>query len=121
MNILGMANVSAWRRKAYNVAQMRLLASQALPKPVFDFADGGAEDEITLRRNEAAFADIAFLPRPLNGVSGVDLSIELFGERLALPFLLGPTGLAGRGTLNRTSSRKSRVGLLLEPWLGLPA
>jgi len=95
MNILGMANVSAWRRKAYNVAQMRLLASQALPKPVFDFADGGAEDEITLRRNEAAFADIAFLPRPLNGVSGVDLSIELFGERLALPFLLGPTGLAG--------------------------
>jgi len=95
MNILGMANVSAWRRKAYNVAQMRLLASQALPKLVFDFADGGAEDEITLRRNEAAFADIAFLPRPLNGVSGVDLSIELFGERLALPFLLGPTGLAG--------------------------
>ncbi len=92
---MGMVNVSAWRRKAYNVAQMRLLASRALPKPVFDFADGGAEDEITLQRNEAAFSDLSFLPRPLNGVSGVDLSIELFGERLALPFLLGPTGLAG--------------------------
>lgn len=87
--------MSAWRQKGYNLAQIRLLASNALPKPVFDFADGGAEDEYTLRRNEAAFSELSFLPRPLNGVRGVDLSIDLFGEKLALPFLLGPTGLAG--------------------------
>ncbi|HLW90404.1 MAG TPA: alpha-hydroxy acid oxidase [Roseiarcus sp.] len=84
----------AWRR-AYNLAAMRELARRALPRPVFDFADGGAENEQTLRRNEAAFADVAFLPRPLNGVSDRDLAVTLFGKRLALPVMIGPTGLSG--------------------------
>jgi L-lactate dehydrogenase (cytochrome)/(S)-mandelate dehydrogenase len=74
---------------------MRALARAALPRPVFDFADGGAEDERTLRRNEAAFGEIALLPRPLSGAAERDLSIELFGRRLALPVIIGPTGLAG--------------------------
>ncbi len=74
---------------------MRELARRALPRPVFDFADGGAEDEITLRRNESAFDGIALLPRPLNGVGPRDLSVELFGHRLKLPVLIGPTGLGG--------------------------
>ena len=47
--------VPRWRRRAYSVEAMRALARAALPRPVFDFADGGAEDETTLRRNEAAF------------------------------------------------------------------
>ncbi|HET9019931.1 MAG TPA: alpha-hydroxy acid oxidase [Acetobacteraceae bacterium] len=85
----------AWRRQGYNVAAMRALARRVLPRPVFDFADGGAEDEHTLRRNEAAFADLALLPRPLDGAAGRDLSCDLFGHLLALPVLLGPTGLAG--------------------------
>ena len=62
---------------------------------VFDFCDGGAEDEITRARNETAFADWEFLPVPLNGTSSRDQSIELFGERLALPVIIGPTGLSG--------------------------
>jgi L-lactate dehydrogenase (cytochrome)/(S)-mandelate dehydrogenase len=62
---------------------------------VFDFCDGAAEDEITRRRNEAAFADWEFQPTPLNGTSSRDQSIVLFGERLALPVLIGPTGLSG--------------------------
>ena len=62
---------------------------------MFDFADGGAEDETTLRRNEAAFDDIDLLPRPLNGAGERDLSVELFGQRLRLPVIVGPTGLAG--------------------------
>ncbi len=84
-----------WRSEGHNVAAMRRLARAALPRPVFDFADGGAEDERTLRRNEAAFAEQALLPRPLNGAATRDLSLDLFGHRLALPVLLGPTGLAG--------------------------
>ena len=84
-----------WHRRAYSLAAMRELARQALPRAVFDFADGGAEDETTLRRNESAFADIDLLPRPLNGAASRDLSIELFGQRLSLPVLIGPTGLAG--------------------------
>jgi isopentenyl diphosphate isomerase/L-lactate dehydrogenase-like FMN-dependent dehydrogenase len=85
----------AWRRKGYSVAAMRDLARRALPRPVFDFADGGAEDETTLRRNESAFDDIALAPRPLNGAATRDISIELFGRRLSTPVLIGPTGLSG--------------------------
>jgi isopentenyl diphosphate isomerase/L-lactate dehydrogenase-like FMN-dependent dehydrogenase len=85
----------AWRRKAYNVAAMREQARRALPRAVFDFADGGAEDETTLRRNERAFADWALVPRPLNGAAERDLSVELFGRRLSMPLLIGPTGLSG--------------------------
>jgi isopentenyl diphosphate isomerase/L-lactate dehydrogenase-like FMN-dependent dehydrogenase len=85
----------AWERKAYNLAAMRALARRALPRPVFDFADGGAEDEWTLRRNERAFGEIAFVPRPLNGAAVRDLSVELFGRRLAAPVMIGPTGLSG--------------------------
>jgi L-lactate dehydrogenase (cytochrome) len=89
------APVPSWKRRGYNIAEMRLLAQAALPRPVFDFADGGADDECTLRRNEAAFDDVEFLPHPLTGSPTRDLSITLFGRRLSLPVLIGPTGLAG--------------------------
>jgi len=66
-----------------------------LPRAIFDFVDGGAEDEYTLRRNESAFDAVALLPRPLGGSAERDLSISLFGQRLALPLMVAPTGLAG--------------------------
>ena len=86
---------ATWQRQGHNVAAMRGLARRVLPRPVFDFADGGAEDERTLRRNEGAFADLTLLPRPLHGADPRDLSCNLFGQPLALPVMLGPTGLAG--------------------------
>jgi L-lactate dehydrogenase (cytochrome)/(S)-mandelate dehydrogenase len=89
------APVPAWRRKAYSIAAMRDLARSQLPKPVFDFADGGAEDEWTLHRNETAFDDLALLPRPLDGAATRDLSVTLFGKKLSLPVVIGPTGLGG--------------------------
>ena len=89
------AGPERWRRDAYSLAALRGLARRALPRPVFDFADGGAEDETTLRRNERAFADVALVPRPLDGAASRDLSVALFGRRLALPVIIGPTGLAG--------------------------
>jgi len=87
--------VPHWRRRAFSIEAMRELARAKLPRPVFDFADGGAEDETTLRRNEAAFDDIALLPRPLNGTTARDLSVTLLGTKLAMPVIIGPTGLAG--------------------------
>lgn len=86
---------NGWRRKGFNVAAMRDLARSALPRPVFDFADGAAEDEWTLRRNEAGFDGIAFRPRPLQGAAERDLSTTLFGSTLSMPLVIGPTGLAG--------------------------
>ena len=85
----------AWQRRGYSIAAMRELARAALPKPVFDFADGGAEDERTLKRNEAVFGEIELLPSPLNGAATRDLSVTLFGKRLSMPLVIGPTGLAG--------------------------
>lgn len=90
-----MTGTRAWGRQGYSLAAMRDLARRALPRPVFDFADGGAEDEHSLWRNEAAFAGHELLPRPLNGAAERDLSIELFGRRLSLPVIIGPTGLSG--------------------------
>ena len=78
-----------------SIAEFRRLAQARLPRPVFDFADGGAEDESTLRNNEYAFSRWALLPQSLRGAAQRDLSIELFGQRLQLPVLIGPTGLAG--------------------------
>jgi isopentenyl diphosphate isomerase/L-lactate dehydrogenase-like FMN-dependent dehydrogenase len=74
---------------------MRLRARRRLPKMVFDFIDGGADDERTLRANEAAFANCAFAPRTCVDVRGVRTAIELFGDTLSMPLLLGPTGLPG--------------------------
>jgi len=87
--------IPSWRRRAYSIEAIRALARARLPRPVFDFADGGAEDEYTLRRNEAAFDEFPLLPRPLSGASERDLSISLFGQRLSMPIIIGPTGLAG--------------------------
>ena len=86
---------AAWQRRGHNIADMRAQARRILPKPVFDFADGGAEDERSLARNEGGFADIRFLPRTLNGAAVRDQSIELFGRKLAMPVMIGPTGLSG--------------------------
>ena len=85
----------SWRRRGYSIAAMRALAQAALPRPVFDFGDGCAEDERTLRRNEAVFDEVELLPHPLSGAATRDLSVALFGRRLSLPVIVGPTGLAG--------------------------
>jgi L-lactate dehydrogenase (cytochrome)/(S)-mandelate dehydrogenase len=78
-----------------SIRLMRAAARARLPQAVFDFADGGAEDEVTLRRNEDAFARWSFVPRPLEGAGIRDQSVSLFGQTLALPVIIGPTGLAG--------------------------
>lgn len=87
--------MTSFDQRAHSIAALREMARRALPRPVFDFADGAAETEGTMRRNEAAFADHALLPRPLEGAAVRDTSITLFGHRLAMPLLVGPTGLAG--------------------------
>lgn len=80
---------------AVNVAALRERARRKLPKMVFDFIDGGADDERTLRANAAAYAAVTFAPRVAVNVREIRTEIELFGERLALPLLLAPTGMPG--------------------------
>ena len=83
------------KKNGYSVAALKRIAQKRLPRPIFDFIDGGAEDEDTLRQNESAFSDWEMLPKPLNGAATRDLSTSLFGHSLSSPLLIGPTGLAG--------------------------
>lgn len=78
-----------------NLEEARAAARRALPRAVFDFVEGGAEDERTLQRNLDAFAELRLLPRTLTGTPERDLSVTLFGQRLNLPVLIAPTGFAG--------------------------
>ncbi len=82
-------------QKIHSIAQMRERARQILPKPVFDFADGGAEDELTLKDNEDAFQQHSLVSRPINTSAECDLSIELLGKKMSMPLVIGPTGLSG--------------------------
>jgi L-lactate dehydrogenase (cytochrome)/(S)-mandelate dehydrogenase len=87
--------VAHLKRDGYSIAALREMAQKRLPRPVFDFIDGGAEDEDTLRQNPSAFQHWDLLPQPLNGAAERDLSTQLLGHTLRSPLLVGPTGLAG--------------------------
>lgn len=75
-----------------NIADLRCMAQQRVPKPVFDYLDGGAEGEITLRENCHAFEDLSFRPRHAVAFPQCDLHTRVLGFDLALPFLLAPIG-----------------------------
>ncbi len=75
-----------------NIADVRKMAQRKLPGGVFDYIDGGAEDEISLRRNGSAFADLALHPTVLRDVSNVDLTTTLLGTTRPSPIVLAPTG-----------------------------
>lgn len=79
-------------RRAASVDDLRRMARRRLPRGVFDYIDGGAEDEVTLRRNVEAFRRVELRPRVLRDVAQVDPSTTLLGQRLPLPLVLGPTG-----------------------------
>jgi len=78
--------------RVVNIEDLRLLARRRLPKVVFDYLDGGAEGEVTLRENRRAFDAVTFRPHHAVSVSGVDLRTAVLGSELAFPLLLAPVG-----------------------------
>ncbi|MCP5011273.1 MAG: alpha-hydroxy-acid oxidizing protein, partial [Aestuariibacter sp.] len=79
--------------QCHNFHDFRRLAEKRLPGPVFNYIDGGADDESTLRRNTSAFRECDLIPRVLTGVKDIDLSVEVMGQKLKLPVYLSPTAL----------------------------
>ncbi len=77
----------------HNIEDFRQLARRRLPWPVFDYIDGGADDELTKARNTAAFADCDLVPDVLAGVETIDTSVTIMGRKSALPLILSPTAL----------------------------
>ena len=78
--------------RAVNIADLRRLAQRRLPRAIFDFFDGGAEDETTLRENRAAFERVRLLPKVLVNVAQVDTAVSLFTKKTNLPLAIAPTG-----------------------------
>lgn len=78
---------------AINIDGLRQRAKSKLPKAVFDFVDGGAMDERTLRHNSDDFAEIRFLPKALVDVSAISLGTTVLGQPQTIPLILSPTGI----------------------------
>src|SRR5208282_4308599 len=80
-------------RSCHNFHDFRELARRRLPRPIFDYIDGGADDEVTLRRNSESFERCDLVPNVLRGVGAVDTSVTVMGQKLAVPFYCSPTAL----------------------------
>lgn len=94
------------------------MARRYLPRIAFDFIDGGADDELCLKRNRDAFERYRLLPRYLRDVSQRDQSITLFGRTYASPIGISPTGLAGlwrpdADLMQAAAAREANVPFLL--------
>lgn len=102
-------------RHCNNLMDFRVLARRRLPDPVFNYLDGGADDEIALRRSVAAFDEYELLPSQLSDVSRVDLRSTLFGQPVDWPVMIAPTGAsrlfhsAGEQAVARAAARFGMV------------
>jgi L-lactate dehydrogenase (cytochrome) len=87
--------LDAGRRRlgaCHDVADLRRAARRRIPKPVFDYVDGAADEELAVAANVAAFRAWRFLPRVLTDVSAVDTSTSILGATASVPLVLGPIG-----------------------------
>ncbi|HET9391534.1 MAG TPA: alpha-hydroxy acid oxidase [Steroidobacteraceae bacterium] len=96
-----------WRRRfpstldisrAINVADLREIARRRIPGFIFEYVEGGAEDEVTLRRNRQAFEGLRFVPQTLVSTTGRQQGTKLFGRATSAPLVVAPTG--GNGLLH---------------------
>lgn len=78
--------------RVVNISDLRKMAQQRLPKPVFDYMDGGADAETTLAENCRAFTDILFRPRGAVAMGHCDLKTHVLGQEIAMPLILAPVG-----------------------------
>ncbi|TIN97536.1 MAG: alpha-hydroxy-acid oxidizing protein [Mesorhizobium sp.] len=77
----------------HNFSDFRRMAQRRLPGPIFNYIDGAADDEVTYRRNTASFESCDLVPNVLRGVSEIDMSVTVMGQKLAMPFYCSPTAL----------------------------
>ena len=80
-------------KNCYNFSDFRNLAKKKLPSPIFNYIDGGSDDEITLKRNSSAFDECDLVPNILASVGKPDLSTTVFGRKIDMPIFLSPTAM----------------------------
>ena len=79
-------------KKVVNMAEMRNLAKKRVPKAVFDYVDGGANDELAYARSQEIYSKVEFKARVLRDVSKIDLNAEILDAKTSLPIIFAPTG-----------------------------
>ena len=104
--------------QCHNFSDFRTLAKKRLPGPIFHYIDGAADDEITYKRNSQSFNDVDLVPNVLAGVEEVDMSTEIMGQELSMPFYCAPTALqrlfhheGERAVAKAASSAKTMFGV----------
>lgn len=80
-------------KDCHNYHDYRELARRRLPGPIFNYIDGGADDEVTMRRNAMSFDRCDLVPNVLRGVEDIDMSVSVLGQKLDVPFYCSPTAL----------------------------
>ena len=79
-------------KKVVNLAELRLLSKKRVPKAVFDYVDGGANDELAYARSQEVYSRVEFKAKVLRDVSKIDLTANIVGQKSALPIIFAPTG-----------------------------
>jgi len=80
---------------ALNIEDLRQMARKRLPRPIFEYVDRGAEDEVALRNNREVYRSLKIKNRVLKDVSQRSTAIEIFGQKIRMPFAISPTASAG--------------------------
>ena len=80
-------------KDCHNVEDFRKLAKKKLPSPIFHYIDGGADDEVTLKRNTDSFNNCDLIPNVLTGANNVDLSTTVLGQKIDFPLFLSATAM----------------------------
>ena len=101
--------------KALTIWDLRAIAKKRTPQGPFDYTDGSAESESTLRRARQAFLDIEFQPAILHDVSKVDITRQTLGENFEMPFGIAPTGFT-----RMMHSEGERAGARAAEKFGIP-
>ena len=102
-------------KRALCIDDLRKIAKRRLPRSIFEYMDGGADDEVTLRYNSESFSHYEFLPRTLVDVENIDLSTEVMGTQVDLPVLFSPTGMSrlfyyqGEAAVARAAKRAGTI------------
>ena len=76
-----------------NFKDFRELAKRRLPRPIFDYIDGAADDELTYARNTESFNSVSLIPSVLRSVKDVDMSTTIFGKKISMPVYCSPTAV----------------------------
>jgi isopentenyl diphosphate isomerase/L-lactate dehydrogenase-like FMN-dependent dehydrogenase len=104
--------------RVVNVEDFRLMAQRRLPQVVFDYLDGGAENEFTLRENVRSFQEVTFRPRHAVAIGECDLRTTVLDSEISLPIMLAPVGYSrlmhpGGEVAAARAAGKARTGYVL--------